>query len=154
MLLLSESSISTARKSVSPRLQSATCLRSLPSYGCTSSFLTARAGAPFLPAAVTVTVTALGSGGALRAAKGVKADAANPASNRAPWKCIFLFISKTPFAQTILITTYGRRNTAPPEKLQAVGAMRVMTPAFCPNPFGQPRSIYRSDPAAATDDFL
>src|SRR5215469_9142366 len=92
MLLLSESSISTARKSVSPRLQSATCLRSLPSYGCTSSFLTARAGAPSLPAAVTVTVTALGSGGALRAAMGVKADAAIPASNRAPWKCIFLFI--------------------------------------------------------------
>src|SRR5215471_7702445 len=25
--------------------------------------------------------------------------------------------SKTPFAQRILITTYGRRNTAPPEKL-------------------------------------
>src|SRR5215470_8403972 len=116
MLLLSESSINTARKSVSPRLQSATCLRSLPWYGCTSSFLTARVGASFLPAAVTVTVTALGSGGALRVAMGVKAHAAIPASSRAPWKCIFLFIENS-FAQTNLITTYGRRNTAQPEKV-------------------------------------
>jgi len=45
-----------------------------------------------LPAAVTVTVTALGSGGALRAAMGAKADAVIPASSRAPCKCIFLFI--------------------------------------------------------------
>jgi hypothetical protein len=69
-----------------------------------------------LPAAVTVTVTALGSGGALRAAMGVKAHAAIPASSRAPWKCIFLFIENS-FAQTTSLQPTVEETLPSPKKL-------------------------------------
>src|ERR1700686_5176041 len=86
----SESSISTARKSVSPLRQSATCNRSLPLYNSTSSFLIGGGCVFFLPTAVTVVVT----GSAARIAVAVKPATASAAASKMELLClgiIFIF---------------------------------------------------------------
>src|SRR5215475_14212317 len=93
----SESSISTARYSLSPRRQSAICVRSLFWKNCTSFLLTAGGLTSFLPTAVTVRVTFSGAAAAILAGA-TNVDTSAAVKNVRDPILILLLILPSPFA--------------------------------------------------------